>query len=338
MRTPRGTVRRAAAFAPTRDRSSSRPDRGARAPGPCLRGASGCAGGRPRRSPRSHAAAARPRRRRVPRSASTSVADECGRAGGRRGVARPRRAACGPRRAIESISVRAGGDQRLAVGVRPGDVAADGARRDLESLGELAGGRPFAVFGEDLDESLPLLGQHCSRVAARATRRRAVQQVNHPPSSVRRPIGTEFPGVRKPIWWSPAPAEEQNHRKRLRLRPTRSTTTGLPVARRHGRCASSWSAAPAPRARSSPIASVAPPPPAGSRCARRPRARRASTRCSAGADVLLVGEHLAEQLAALRERAEAASVPIVILPSGASSAPDGEEALDLALATAGAGS
>lgn len=58
----------------------------------------------------------------------------------------------------------------------------------------------------------------------------------------------------------------------------------------------------------------------------------------AGADVLLVGEHLAEQLAALRERAAAASVPIVILPSGASGAPDGEEALDLALATAGAGS
>ena len=57
-----------------------------------------------------------------------------------------------------------------------------------------------------------------------------------------------------------------------------------------------------------------------------------------GADVLLVGEHLAEQLAALRARAEAASVPIVILPSGASSAPDGEDVLDLALATAGAGS
>ncbi|GAA1766433.1 PTS sugar transporter subunit IIB [Agromyces humatus] len=55
-----------------------------------------------------------------------------------------------------------------------------------------------------------------------------------------------------------------------------------------------------------------------------------------GADVLLVGEHLAEQLVALRERAVAASVPIAILPSGASSAPDGEEALDLALATAGA--
>jgi PTS system cellobiose-specific IIB component len=61
-------------------------------------------------------------------------------------------------------------------------------------------------------------------------------------------------------------------------------------------------------------------------------------RVLAGADVLLVGEHLAEQLAALRERAEAASVPVVMLPSGASSAPDGEEALDLALATAGAGS
>ncbi|GAA1810805.1 PTS IIB subunit [Agromyces neolithicus] len=57
-----------------------------------------------------------------------------------------------------------------------------------------------------------------------------------------------------------------------------------------------------------------------------------------GADVLLVGEHLTEQLAALRERAVAASVPLAILPSGASSAADGEEALDLALATAGAGS
>lgn len=56
-----------------------------------------------------------------------------------------------------------------------------------------------------------------------------------------------------------------------------------------------------------------------------------------GADVLLVGEHLVEQLASLRERARAASVPIAILPEGASSVPDGGDALDLALATAGSG-
>ena len=233
--------------------------------------------------------------------------------------------------------MRAGGDQRRAVGVRPGDVAADRARRDLESLGEGAGGRPLAVFGEDLDESLPLLGQHCSWVAARATRRRAVQQVNHPPS----PCGGHRNGISggaEADLLESGAGEEQNLRKRLRPRPTRSTTTGLPVARRHGRCASSWSAAPAPRARSSRTASVAPPPPAGLSVRAQASSMAGLDEVLPGADVLLVGEHLAEQLDALRERAVAASVPIVILPSGASSAPDGEEALDLALATAGAGS
>ncbi|HEY6801785.1 MAG TPA: PTS sugar transporter [Agromyces sp.] len=56
------------------------------------------------------------------------------------------------------------------------------------------------------------------------------------------------------------------------------------------------------------------------------------------ADVLLVGAHLGERIGALRERAAAASVPIVILEEGAATAPDGEEALDLALEFAGVGS
>ncbi|RXZ69975.1 PTS sugar transporter subunit IIB [Agromyces albus] len=58
----------------------------------------------------------------------------------------------------------------------------------------------------------------------------------------------------------------------------------------------------------------------------------------AGADVLLIGAHLAERVDRLRERAAAASVPIAILPESAAAAPDGEDALDLALEFAGAGS
>ena len=58
----------------------------------------------------------------------------------------------------------------------------------------------------------------------------------------------------------------------------------------------------------------------------------------ADADVLLVGAHLGDRIGELRERAAAASVPIVILPETAAAAADGEDALDLALEFAGAGS
>lgn len=54
------------------------------------------------------------------------------------------------------------------------------------------------------------------------------------------------------------------------------------------------------------------------------------------ADVLLVGAHLGDRIDALRERAAVASVPVAILDAGAAAAPDGEEALDLALEFAGA--
>jgi cellobiose PTS system EIIB component len=57
-----------------------------------------------------------------------------------------------------------------------------------------------------------------------------------------------------------------------------------------------------------------------------------------GADVLLVGAHLGDRIALLREQADAASVPLVILPESAAAAPDGATALDLALEFAGAGS
>lgn len=58
----------------------------------------------------------------------------------------------------------------------------------------------------------------------------------------------------------------------------------------------------------------------------------------ADADVLLVGAHLGDRVGTLRERAAAASVPVVILPENAAAAADGEDALDLALEFAGAGS
>ncbi|WP_136708617.1 PTS IIB subunit [Agromyces sp. H66] len=58
----------------------------------------------------------------------------------------------------------------------------------------------------------------------------------------------------------------------------------------------------------------------------------------ADADVLLVGAHLGDRVGLLRERAAAASVPVVILPEGAAAAADGEDALDLALEFAGVGS
>ncbi|MDR5698380.1 PTS sugar transporter subunit IIB [Agromyces aerolatus] len=54
-----------------------------------------------------------------------------------------------------------------------------------------------------------------------------------------------------------------------------------------------------------------------------------------GADVLLVGAHLGAQLHELRALADAASVPIAILPETAASG-DGTAALDLALEAAGA--
>ena len=56
------------------------------------------------------------------------------------------------------------------------------------------------------------------------------------------------------------------------------------------------------------------------------------------ADVLLIGAHLGDRIGLLRERAAAASVPIAILPEDAAAAPDGENALDLAIECAGAGS
>jgi cellobiose PTS system EIIB component len=56
----------------------------------------------------------------------------------------------------------------------------------------------------------------------------------------------------------------------------------------------------------------------------------------ADADVLLVGAHLVDRIGGLRERAAAASVPLAILTSEAAAAPDGEDALDIALEFAGA--
>jgi len=56
----------------------------------------------------------------------------------------------------------------------------------------------------------------------------------------------------------------------------------------------------------------------------------------ADADVLLVGAHLGDRIGLLRERAAAASVPIAILSVDAATAPDGGEALDVALEFAGA--
>ncbi|WP_308797121.1 PTS sugar transporter subunit IIB [Agromyces silvae] len=55
------------------------------------------------------------------------------------------------------------------------------------------------------------------------------------------------------------------------------------------------------------------------------------------ADVLLVGAHLGAQLHELRALADAASVPIAILPETVA-AGDGRAALDLALETHGAAS
>ncbi|MRG61303.1 PTS IIB subunit [Agromyces sp. CFH 90414] len=56
-----------------------------------------------------------------------------------------------------------------------------------------------------------------------------------------------------------------------------------------------------------------------------------------GADVLLVGAHLASRIDEIRRVADAASVPVAILPESAA-ADDGAAALDLAIAVAGAGS
>lgn len=53
-----------------------------------------------------------------------------------------------------------------------------------------------------------------------------------------------------------------------------------------------------------------------------------------GADVLLVGAHLGDRVDALRELAAAASVPVAVLPAGATAA-GGDDALDLALDTVG---
>ena len=55
----------------------------------------------------------------------------------------------------------------------------------------------------------------------------------------------------------------------------------------------------------------------------------------AGADALLVGTHLAERLESLERAAAAASVPLAVLP-GETRTLDGDAALDLAIAIAGA--
>ncbi|WP_157007992.1 PTS sugar transporter subunit IIB [Agromyces laixinhei] len=52
------------------------------------------------------------------------------------------------------------------------------------------------------------------------------------------------------------------------------------------------------------------------------------------ADVLLVGAHLAGRLAAVHERAAAASVAVVLLPEDAAVGADPNDMLDLALASA----
>ena len=54
-----------------------------------------------------------------------------------------------------------------------------------------------------------------------------------------------------------------------------------------------------------------------------------------GADALLVGTHLAERLDSLERAATAASVPLAVLP-GETRTLDGDAALDLAIAIAGA--
>ncbi|MGW9630798.1 PTS sugar transporter subunit IIB [Agromyces sp. NPDC055520] len=51
-----------------------------------------------------------------------------------------------------------------------------------------------------------------------------------------------------------------------------------------------------------------------------------------GADVLLVGAHLGERLDAVRERADAASVAVVLLPADAAVGADATALLELALA------
>lgn len=52
-----------------------------------------------------------------------------------------------------------------------------------------------------------------------------------------------------------------------------------------------------------------------------------------GADVLLVGAHLGDRLAAVRERAAAASVDLVLLPADAAVGADPDALLELALAS-----
>ncbi|GGI48171.1 PTS system cellobiose-specific IIB component [Agromyces flavus] len=54
-----------------------------------------------------------------------------------------------------------------------------------------------------------------------------------------------------------------------------------------------------------------------------------------GADALLVGIHLAERLDSLEQAAAVASVPLAVLP-GETRTLDGDAALDLAIAIAGA--
>jgi PTS system cellobiose-specific IIB component len=51
----------------------------------------------------------------------------------------------------------------------------------------------------------------------------------------------------------------------------------------------------------------------------------------AGVDVVLVGAHLADKAAALRERARAAGATVAVLPAISPAALTGDEALDLAV-------
>ncbi|WP_166984498.1 PTS sugar transporter subunit IIB [Paramicrobacterium fandaimingii] len=56
------------------------------------------------------------------------------------------------------------------------------------------------------------------------------------------------------------------------------------------------------------------------------------------ADVLLVGAHLTESATGLERAAKSAGAALAVMPESVFTAPTGDEALDLALSAAGAGS
>lgn len=57
---------------------------------------------------------------------------------------------------------------------------------------------------------------------------------------------------------------------------------------------------------------------------------------SAGADVVLVGPHLASHVDIIRSTAHSRGVAVAVMPASVFSSPAGDEALDLALSAAGA--